>query len=169
VTDLHIDICCGLGGWQAPFREDPAWRSVGIDINPDVEPDVLGDVRDLPIGDCDPTLVTASPPCTQFARWMLPWLDEPDPDLSLVRACLDAIQALNPDWWVLENSRGLHQFWVPARTHAGKFYLWGDWPIVDLPDPDHRATDHPGHRPDLRAKIPERLAQAVKRAVEVWS
>jgi hypothetical protein len=99
---------------------------------------------------------------------MLPWHDEPDPDMTLVEACLDAVDELEPDYWVLENSRGLHQFWRPAATHYGPFYLWGEFPAFDI------ATDWPskesvsGRNPEQRAEIPYSLADGLRRAVE-WT
>jgi len=169
MTKLHVDLCCGLGGWQQPFREAENWRTVGLDIRRDVGPDIVADVRELPVADCEPTLVTSSPPCTEFTRWMLPWLDEPEPDLSLVRACLDAIEYLQPEWWLLENSRGLHQYWRPARTHYGAFYLWGEFPTFDVPDDWAGKMQTSGENPEKRAEIPYHLGDAVKQSVEVWT
>jgi len=162
---LHVDLGCGLGGWQDPFRESPRWRSVGLDIRHDVRPDVQADIRRLPL-ECSPTLLTMSPPCTEFARWMLPWLDEPAPDMTLVEACLDAVDELDPDWWVLENSRGLHQFWRPAATHYGAFYLWGEFPAFDVRADWQSKESRSGRDADERAKIPSGLADGLRRAVE---
>lgn len=169
MTRLHIDLCCGLGGWQQPFREDDSWRTVGLDIREDLSPDVVADVRELPLRDCEPTLITASPPCTQFTRWDLPWHDEPDPDMSLVTACLEAVEQLDPDWWVLENVRGLHRYWKPANFHAGAFYLWGELPPYDIHANWKGKMQTSGENPEERAKIPYRLAATVKNAVEVWT
>lgn len=165
---LHIDLCTGLGGWTAPFKDAPGWRSFGLDVRDDLNADVLGDVRALPF-DCRPTLVTASPPCRDFVRWMLPWLEEPDPDLSLVEACLEAVETLQPRYWVLENSRGLHQYWKPARTRYGAFYLWGDFPPFDAPETWKGKMQTSGERPEERAKIPYPLADALRRSVETYT
>jgi hypothetical protein len=164
---LHIDLGTGKGGWKAPFRAADGWRSVGLDIRGDLDADVVGDMRRLPL-DCQPTLLTMSPPCTEFARWMLPWLDEPQPDLSLVRACLDAVEELHPDWWVLENSRGLHQYWQEADKHVGPYYLWGEFPPFDAALADGGKMQVPGRNPEKRAEIPFALADAVRRSVEVF-
>jgi hypothetical protein len=164
---LHVDLGTGLGGWTAPFRDSLGWRSVGIDIRDDLNADVVGDIQALPL-DCSPTLLTMSPPCTQFTRWMLPWLDEPNPDLSLVEACLNAVDELDPDWWILENSRGLHQFWREARTHVGPFYLWGEFPPFDVALTDGGKMSVSGERPEERAKIPCELADSIRRSVE-WN
>jgi hypothetical protein len=164
---LHIDLATGLGGWTAPFRDSAAWRSVGLDIRDDLNADVVGDIRILPF-DCSPTLLTMSPTCREFTRWMLPWLDEPNPNLSLVEACLEAVQELSPDYWVLENSRGLHMYWEPARTHVGPFYLWGEFPPFDVALPDGGKMSVSGESPEKRAKIPYPLADSLRQSVE-WN
>ena len=163
---LHLDLCAGRGGWQSSTDGDPNWRTVGVDIFSMRGVDVLGDVRQLPI-DCQPDLLTMSPPCTEFARWMLPWLDEPDPSLELVEACLQVVDDLAPRWWVLENSRGLHQYWKPARTHIGPYYLWGEWPAMDVDESQIKGKmQTSGENAAKRAEIPAVLAKAIKHAVE---
>jgi len=161
---LHVDLGTGLGGWTEPFRDSDLWRSVGVDIRDDLEADIVGDIRHLPIG-ASPDLLTMSPPCTEFSRWMLPWLDEPNPDLSLVEACLDVVEELEPEWWALENSRGLHQYWRDADQHVGPFYLWGNLPPIEA-DVPHGKMQVSGERPEERAKIPYELADAVRREAE---
>lgn len=163
---LHIDLCCGLGGWQAPFQ-DHGWRSVGVDIRDDLEADVIGDVRNLPFK-CRPTVLTASPPCTEFSRWDMPWCEEPDPSLDLVRACLRAVDELQPEWWVLENVRGLHRYWRPCRKRVGAFHLWGEFPPFDVEVTWKGKEQLSGTEPEKRAEIPYPLANALRHAVEVW-
>jgi hypothetical protein len=167
---LHLDLCCGLGGWGAPFREADDWRSAGLDIRADLEADVVGDVRSLPFS-VSPTLLTMSPPCTEFSRYSMPWLDEPNPDMSLVEACLDAVQELRPTWWVLENVRGLKQYWSREEAvRVGPYYLWGEFPFGSfnavLPDGGKMSVS--GERPEERAEIPYALADSLRRAVE-WN
>ena len=164
---LHIDLGTGLGGWTEPFQETDGWLSVGIDIRDDLEADIIGDIKQLPI-DCQPDLLTMSPPCTQFARHMLPWLDEPNPDLSLVKSCQQAVDDLEPTWWVLENSRGLHQYWKEANTHVGPYYLWGEFPPFDVALPDGGKQQYSGEQPEKRAKIPYALSDSLRRSVEVF-
>jgi len=164
----HIDLCAGVGGWQQAFGDDPRWRSVGLDIQALDGVDVLGDVRTLPF-DYSPTLLTMSPPCTEFARWMLPWCEEPEPDLSLVEACVDAVDELAPDYWVMENSRGLSMYWQEARKRVGPYYLWGEFPPFDVdPDALQGKMQTSGERPEQRAAIPEPLSRALKGAVETY-
>lgn len=165
-SPLLVDIGAGTGGWQAPFR-DAGWRTIGLDIESTSGTDVIGDVRHLPIA-CSPDLLVMSPPCTEFARWMLPWLHEPSPDLDLVEACLRVVDRLDPCWWVLENSRGLHQYWRPARANYGAYYLWGEFPPFDVEPSWKGKMQSSGEDPGERAAIPYPLADALRQSVEVW-
>ena len=168
MTLLHIDLCCGIGGWQAPFEEASNWHTIGMDIREGLSPDIVGDVRQPPLTACEPTLVTASPPCTQFSRFDMPWYSDVDPDLALVEACLDTIEYLAPEWWVLENVRGLHRVWQPATNWSGPWYLWGDYPPLDLPTGLPTKDTHSGEMADRRAKVPFALADSLRYAVETW-
>lgn len=163
---LHLDLGTGLGGWKTPFESSSRWRSVGVDIRSDLNADIVGDIRQLPI-DCSPTLLTMSPPCGDFARWMLPWLDEPEPSMELVESCLDAVDDLEPTYWVLENSRGLKQYWGREETkRVGPYYLWGDFPAFDVKLPDGGKMDISGRNPEKRAEIPFGLGESLRRSVE---
>jgi hypothetical protein len=166
---LHVDLGTGLGGWTEPFQDADGWRSVGIDIRGDLNADVVGDIRRLPIA-CSPTLLTMSPPCGDFTRYSLPWLHEPEPDMSLVRACLDAVDELSPDYWVLENVQGLKQFWgEPETKRVGPYYLWGEFPPFDVALSDGGKMSVSGENPEERARIPFGLADSLRRSVEVYA
>lgn len=168
MTNLHIDLCTGLGGWKGPFEDSPEWRSVGIDIRDDLDADVIGDVRALPI-DASPTLLTMSPPCTNFTRHSLPWLHEPEPDMTLVQACLEIADDLEPEYWILENVRGLKQYWGREETkRVGPYYLWGEFPPFDVAVSDGGKMSTSGEYPEQRAQIPYELADSLRRSVE-WS
>jgi hypothetical protein len=167
---LHIDLCCGLGGWQAPFETDPDWRSVGIDIRDDLAADVVADVTRLPIkDDVQPTLLTASPPCQEFSTAWNRWvpLGERDPDLSIWRACERAVDRLDPEWWVIENVAGAQHWFGEADKSCYPWMLWGHFPPFDAPDLRKKGNTPYQDRAET-AKIPERLARALKGAVEVW-
>lgn len=165
---LHVDLCTGLGGWRAPFEDAPGWRSVGLDVRDDLNADVVGDVRALPF-DCRPTLLTASPPCVEFSRWHMPWLPDAEPSMDLVRACLEAVDELEPNWWVLENVVGLHRYWKPARKRVGAYYLWGEFPPFDSVLTDGGKMAVSGENPEERARIPYGLADALRRSVETFT
>jgi site-specific DNA-cytosine methylase len=164
----HVDLCCGLGGWQEPFREASDWRTIGLDIRRDLNADIVGDVRQPPI-DASPDVLTMSPPCTQFSRYSMPWLDEPEPDTELVNACYDAVDELNPEYWVLENVQGLKQYTGTEETkRIGPYYLWGLFPPFDVTLSDGGKMAVSGMHPEQRAKIPYELANALKQSVELY-
>jgi len=164
--NLHIDLCCGLGGWDQPFKDADDWRSVGIDIRDDLNADVVADVQALPL-DCSPDLLTMSPPCTEFSRYSMPWLHEPHPDMSLVRACLDAVDELDPKYWILENVRGLKEYTGRAEAkRVGPFYLWGEFPAFDVTVTDGGKMQISGENPEKRAQIPYSIGDSLRRSVE---
>jgi hypothetical protein len=162
---LHVDLCTGLGGWKEPFEDADGWTTIGVDIRDDLNADVVADVRNLPL-ECSPDLLTMSPPCTDFARWMLPCLDEPNPSTELVEACLQAVEHLDPTWWVLENSRGLSMYWREADHNIGPYFLWGNLPPIDVTLPHGGKMSVSGENPEERAKVPYELADAVRGVVE---
>lgn len=167
---LHLDLCTGLGGWKEPFEDADGWTSIGVDIRGDLNADVVADVRHLPL-ECSPDLLTMSPPCKEFSRYSMPWLDEPNPSMELVQACLQTVEDLEPDWWVLENVRGLKQYWdCPERKRVGPFYLWGVFPAFDVRLADGSGKmQTSGERPEERAKIPYEIGDALRRSVEVFA
>lgn len=168
---LHIDLCCGLGGWQSPFKESPRWTSIGFDIRDDLEADVVADVRALPVDpDTDVTLLTISAPCTEFTKWRLPWYDggakQGNPSMEIVEACLQAAETLSPRFWIMENVQGLHLYWKPARKHVGPYYLWGEFPPFDAETVWKMQNQQPAdRRSELSAKIPHHLADALRQSI----
>lgn len=165
---LHIDLCCGLGGWQAPFEEDPEWTSVGLDIRDDLAADVVADVRHLPF-DCQPDLLTASPPCDEFstANKYRRVDGSYHPDTSLWEACENAVRTLTPRWWVIENVAGAQHWFGWSVWSQHPWHLWGYFPPLDTgPLPPKGKTWN--QQPEETAMIPYDLAYALKRAVETW-
>lgn len=171
---LHVDLCCGLGGWQAPFEDAANWRTVGLDIRRDVGPDVQADVRRLPLAACEPTLVTASPECAPYSSaWNA--VKPPAvryPDFELWNACVAAIAHLDPTYCVVENVAQAQYWHGPSDKHVGPYHFWGRFPPFDA-DPGERKTrltaDGSGAWVDdtgEAARIPYAVADALRRAVE---
>jgi hypothetical protein len=173
MTLLHVDLCTGLGGWKAPFEDSDRWRSVGVDIREDLNADVVGDVRHLPIN-ATPDLITMSPPCIEFTKWKLPWFGDGacsgNPSMDLVEACMNVVDELEPEWWILENVVGLHMYWRESRKRVGPYYFWGDFPPFDAETVWKQQRLQPKERrSELSAKIPYHVADALRRSVEVYS
>lgn len=184
-----LDLCSGLGGASEAFRDLDKWLVIRIENNPalkDVPHTQLLDVLEwtdwidsIP----HPEIIWASPPCTDFSRGF----DAPaptaqrngedfEPDLSILRACMDIIDYFKPKWWIIENVQGAQNPFAPLlRRRAqriGPFYLWGVFPHLALPytfthskvDGDTWSDDP--LRPNRRAFVPLDISLALCRAVE---
>ena len=149
-----LDLFCGLGGFSQAFAESDRWDVTTVDIEARFEPDRVADVFDLRPSDFehDFDVVLASPPCTQFATIRNvtkggddAWTNgEPNTDaardaLALVHHTEGLIRGLAPDYWILENPRGmLRTHWRPPRAtvwycqygedSAKPTDLWGEHP-----------------------------------------
>lgn len=177
---VFIDLYAGLGGGSEAFHQDPTWRVIRIDNNPDLLPYChglnLGDITDIPatlaiIKACMPAeverlVVWASPPCLEFsmgynAPGPTAQRDGQDfqPDMRCLEAALEIINALKPDEWFIENVRGAivpftatigHQY----RQQLGSFFLWGHFPQIALRSASMRNHTKPDarHNP-LRSNV----------------
>jgi len=131
-----LDLFCGSGGASAAFRA-AGWRVVGVDVDPEVRPDVVADLSKWSWSGERPDFVWASPPCEDFTRRFLPWLAAKHPDpptqaLALVAAATRIIRETAPRWWAVENTRGsIRWLGTPDQT-AGPFMLWGNLPPLGL-------------------------------------
>lgn len=67
-----IDLFAGLGGASAPFRA-AGWEVVRVELDGQFEAEVHADVAAWSWTGRRPTLVWASPPCTEFSRESMPW------------------------------------------------------------------------------------------------
>lgn len=181
---LMVDLCSGLGGASKPFKER-GWEVITVDINPEFEPDVLGDVTKFESGglaqlyrrampsnqypDRHVDLFWASPPCTEYTKFSMPWYpNAPIPDLSIFKACEMIIQDFNPTYWVIENVRGARPFFGKPTKRTGPYYLWGNFPIFDT-NKIQRFKWKMGprkDRPALRAQIPYELGLNLCLAIE---
>lgn len=172
MVKLMVDLCAGLGGASASFKE-AGWDVIRVDIEERFQPEIVADVMELKGSDItylEPTLVWASPPCTEFARESMPWCRTgKEPSLDLVHACIRIIRELEPRYWVLENVRGA-QKWLKNSLggrvkKVGPFYLWGNFPPFD-PIVDVHKEKYWSDKADLRALIPRSLSYALLKAIE---
>jgi SAM-dependent methyltransferase len=169
-----LDLCCGRGGWAAGFVAR-GYRVVGVDVKKWRRYGRYGeypgelrimDVREVRRENLDvrPTVIVASPPCTEFSKHDQPGLyrDLPAPDMSLVEACFRIARELSAPL-VLENVRGLQKFLGAARHHFGSFYFWGDGVPAILPHcPRWTALKgSSGRSATVRALIPEPVSSWV--------
>jgi hypothetical protein len=166
-TPLAVELFSGTGGATAAFKEH-GWRVVTVDIDGRHRPDIVADVRRLPLRlgpdvDRPVELLWCSPPCTEFSD------ANPNkplrPSLDLYRASLAAVRALRPRFWIIENVRGAIPFFgIPAQK-IGPWCLWGYFPLLDvsLTMHDHRKGAY--HSAVARGAVPYELSEALEAAV----
>ena len=178
---VWLDLCSGLGGASQPAL-DRGWKVIRVDIDPRFKPDIVADVRNLPLKPFHVDVLWASPPCVEFARLAMPWQrkrypDLKEPDLSICAGSVCAILELNPSWWIFENTTHARR-WLrtsplsgllgPVRARIAGHYLWGKLPGL-LPDgqraPKESLWPREGRAAE-RAKIPYAIGEAVCLAVE---
>ena len=172
---ILVDLCCGLGGLSQPFRQDPLWRVITVDLDVRVAPDIVADIRALPLLRPRGRLfLWASIPCDKFSRFGQPGLypDEPAPDMSCAIAYRKIVDDWRPDAWALENvlasRRWLNPLFGPPRCVTSNHVFWGTivlWPRV------HHIKRSVGEqrgewlRKLKRAKLPPELGEYLARHV----
>jgi site-specific DNA-cytosine methylase len=126
-----LDLFSGTGNASQAFLA-AGWRVVRVERDPRHAADVYADLTDWSWDGPRPTLVWASPPCTEFSRESMPWTRTGAvPSLALVDAAERIIQATQPPYWVIENVRGATRYLTPrygTPLVLGPVYLWGHFP-----------------------------------------
>jgi site-specific DNA-cytosine methylase len=186
------DVCSGLGGASEAFLACPGWMVIRIENNPILQGventhnlDVLqwqSWVDEMVQKYGKPDLIWASPTCTQFSEgYNAPGpvarragLDF-EPDMSLVFACQDLIDYVQPQYWVIENVKGAIKHFTPHlgefSQRISSFYLWGLFPTILMPEGwRHSKNDGDVHsanplRSNLRGMIPYDLSKALYQAI----
>lgn len=134
MAKLCVDLCCGVGGFSAAFRESPEWVVLGVDNNPEVGPDILGDVMDmsprsLPSAD----VYLGSPPCPEFSlagnhdHWedQRPVHPKAREAVSLAVHVATLCRVNTRGWWFVENPRGRLQWFLGQPTGAVTYCQYG--------------------------------------------
>jgi hypothetical protein len=131
-----LDLYSGFGGAHRAMLR-PAWSVVDLDLDPNLVPSVVADIRHLPVDPGGFDLIWASPPCTYYSRrdqvGIFP--NEPEPSHELVRAAIEIIRQGQPSWFVIENVRGAQRYWGRATYHLGPYYLWTNLPYRPVVGP----------------------------------
>ena len=114
-----LDICCGTMSVSKALRlHHPSARIISFDVAPMCGRNItdsnhefrLGDVRNIDpaelkreVGNC--AFIWASPPCTQYsiARSYAKTPRDLEGADSIVRACMNIIECLQPARWAMEN------------------------------------------------------------------
>jgi len=194
VMKVFVDLCSGVGGASQAFDRAPGWITIKIDIEEYLLPENQGlflcDVTDVEATLClinnrlaelnfshDDTLVVwASPPCTEFSC-INKQRNVEDPNLEILIACLDIIERLDCNYWIVENVKGAHKIFNeeierPPTQIIGPFFLWGEFPLIAIEHRDtfkHRKMLTKGTRllrPHLRAKVPMAVSEGLRSAID---
>lgn len=157
---ILLDLFCGRGGWtNAAILQ--GWRCVGIDvINHGYPGDFIQAELPLPLDALlshRPSLIVASPPCEEFARYHLPWIRGPVPSTVLLEWSI-RLADVSPVPVLIECSRFAAQH-VPGAQFVGSYALWGSIPALLPPDVPRRKMRHSGTDPAARAMIEPLLAE----------
>lgn len=103
---MIIDLCSGIG------RFETNEEVIRIDINPETKPDIVADIRYLPLRPgLKPRLLHVSPPCeyvSKARRWAWGWNPKGIAEsLTLIAAAYEAFAYLEAETCSLENPVGL--------------------------------------------------------------
>ena len=130
-------------------------------------------------------IVWASPPCTEFS---LANANRPDePDMSLLIAAMEVMDKIKQMvelvdiefLWAVENVKGAIDWFneeleMPWHQRIGPFFLWGTIPWIDFRDAEDKLHKKTGLnkgtralRPNIRAKIPDAVSQALLDSLEL--
>ncbi len=148
---MIIDLCCGIGRFKSPDEE-----VITIDFDPKTKPDIVADIRYLPLRPgLRPRHCHASPPCTYFSkarRWRYGWNPKGVAEsLRLIAACYDAFAYLEAENCSLENPQAIEEI----LGHKLKFKY-------DKADIKNATTNFYLNKKALkRAVIPEDVRQQV--------
>lgn len=152
---VWLDLCSGLGGASQPAL-DRGWRVIRVDIEAKFKPDIVADVRSLPLKPFPVDVLWASPPCRDFVvasmKYLLrnprdpktgrffyagnsPTLGEGvEPDCSIAQGALDAINEWQPTVGVIENvwssRKWLTPILGPVRAMIPGHVFWGNIPCL---------------------------------------
>lgn len=157
-----LDLFCGCGGWSAAAPR--SWRRIGYDVTNRGYPGKLI-LKALPV-DLDelrshrPSLLLASPPCEEFARRCLPWLnlDRPAELKSAIHQLEWSVSLVGQfDCPVIVECSRFAARYVRGARFVGSYALWGDVPAL-LPEIPRNKERLSGLDPARRAMIEPELS-----------
>jgi site-specific DNA-cytosine methylase len=134
-----LDLCGGTGAWSQPYR-DAGYSTVVVDPNAIELPNgqtYRGTVAEFNAEiDKDRVKpkfhgVLAAPPCTEFARCGARWWKTKPPELlenavAVVMQCLWTADAVEPNFWVIENPVGRLTQWLGPPVFRFQPWEFGD-------------------------------------------
>jgi hypothetical protein len=168
MADLMLDLFAGTGGASAAFRA-AGWEVVRVEMDRAFPAEHHADVAAWSWAGRRPSLVWASPPCTEFSRESMPWSRTgATPSLALVDAAERIVRECRPDFWVIENVRGATRYLTPRYGDPlvlGPVFLWGHFPRFRarvMPWKERLSSKQRA----ARAAIPYAVSAGLLRAIE---
>lgn len=159
-----VDLFCGRGGVTRAFLA-AGYRVTGVDIDrhkdyPEDADFIQADMRDVDgsqFRGC--YFMWASPPCTEFSRWGMPWTRRTatEPSLALVQAAYRIREQAQPTVFILENVQSAQRWLGQANLQRAGRYLWGDAALAPRVEAKSKES-YSSARADLRSEIPWDLA-----------
>ena len=124
---LILDLCGGTGEWSRPYREDPSYDVVLIDLATSGQDIALT----LPPRRGTVYGILAAPPCTDLAasgarHWASKGPEALTRALAVADACLRYIALCEPVFWALENPKGRLSRYYGKPTLIFDPYFYGD-------------------------------------------
>jgi len=177
-----LDLFSGFHGASQAFQADPSWDVVSIDDNPLLAATFSWDLADdlvcdgiAELGHFD--LIWASPPCIEFYKCRAPYFPDyygKQPDMTLVEQTIRIIQEVEPETWVIENTKAGAHYMEPylgrPRSIFGPFYLWGSYPKFEADVPKDIKTRQDKRWSPLRsnhkAKVPASISRGLHDVLE---
>lgn len=115
-----IELFSGSGNMTKAFKQ-AGYKTLSIDIEKKFNPDICKNILDLTINDLpndfkNPTVIWASPPCPCFSvctiskywdKRLQPKSSQTYIALALVYKTIELIKELKPQFWFIENPRGI--------------------------------------------------------------
>lgn len=169
---LMLDLFSGNGGASAAMV-DRGWEVIRVDIESRHKPTIVADIRAWSWDGAQPDLIWASPPCAEFSRDFLPWIQtDSKPDLQIMFACKRILEETEPRFWVVENVKGAIRWFTPwfgkYREAINPFFLWGFFPpIREISKRNWKKKESRSSAAiDARARIPYEISEALAIAIE---
>lgn len=167
MPDLVLDLFSGTGSATEPFRA-AGWEVVRVELDPQFKAEFHADVRQWTWAGRRPTLIWASPPCTEFAREAMPWCRTgKTPSLELVEAAERVIRECNPQFWVIENVKGATKHLRQKHGEPlclGPVRLWGNFPRFKTRVPYWKEHLSSRRKAD-RARMPFQIGEALRKSI----
>lgn len=165
---LMLDLFSGTGSASAPFVCH-GWEAIRVEQDSRFDAEHSVDVRGWSWTGRAPSLLWASPPCTEFARESMPWCRTGRvPSLELVRAVLRIVCECDPLFWVLENVRGSIRWLAPVLGRPlilGPVCLYGRFPPFGARVPGWKEGLSSARRTE-RGMIPVAVADGLRRSIQ---